>query len=138
MKPYLIIAVITLGTAGCATTPVATSEADLVPSERIISTAFLEPKANTGEVIVKRDRGFGGSACSSRVYVDGAAVADLRPSEKIILHLTVGDHIIGSNPNGVCGGGLSEVSVLVKKEKSVTLRIRYGSNGDYAIQPTAL
>jgi len=34
--------------------------------------------------IHQEDRGFGGSACSSRVFVDATPTADLRPSEKLV------------------------------------------------------
>jgi hypothetical protein len=137
MKQLYLTAFAIFFVAGCATSPVSTNEAAPVPPERIISDVFLATKPNTGEVIIKRDTGFGGSACSSRVFVDGSPVADLRTGEKVTLYLPLGDHIIGAEPNGICGGGLSEVSVTVKKESASVFRIRYGSNGDYDIQPTA-
>lgn len=65
-------------------------------------------------------------------------LADLASGEKVSLYISVGDHIIGSDPNGICGGGLSEVSISARADKPTTLRIRYGSNGDYTTQPTAM
>jgi len=123
--------------SGCATAPVPTSNAKDIPQNRILSQQYLEQNPNSGEVIVKRDTGFFGSACSSRIFVDGIAIANINPGEKIILYLPLGEHILGSD-SGICGGGLSEISILAKKDRVLILRIRYGSNGDYVIQPTAM
>ena len=122
----------------CATTPVGTSDARTVPPARVLSTDYITQRAGTCLVVVKRDSGFGGSACSSRVFVDGQAVAGLATGEKVSLYVTPGEHIIGANPNGICGGGLSEVSIVAHIDRPSILRIRYGSNGDYSIQPTAM
>jgi hypothetical protein len=124
--------------AGCATTPVTTAEAKVVPASRILASEYLVRQPGSCLVIIKRDAGIGGSACSSRVSVDGHPVADVASGEKISLYVSAGDHIIGSDPNGICGGGLSEVSIAARPDKPATLRIRYGSNGDYTIQPTAM
>lgn len=122
---------------GCATTPIPTEQATPVPASRIINKTYFDKKEATGEVIVKRDDGIGGSACSSRVFVDAIAIADLRPAEKIMLFLPEGDYTIGAEPNGICGGGLSEARAVVKIGKRLVYRIGYGSNGDYHLLPTA-
>ncbi|MFA6546884.1 MAG: hypothetical protein WCS99_20880 [Limisphaerales bacterium] len=122
---------------GCATSPISNSEAKEVGQSRLLSNRYGNKRENCGEVLVKRDRGIMGSACSSRVFVNAEAVADLRVGEKVTLFLPVGDHIISSKPNGICGGGLAETSVSVVLTRPISLRIRYGSNGDYTIQPTA-
>ena len=73
---------IMLALVGCATKPVSNEQATPVPEKQIISTALLEKRDGTGEVIIKRDSGFFGSACFSRVYVDGKEVADLGTAQK--------------------------------------------------------
>jgi hypothetical protein len=93
--------------------------------------------AGTGTLIVKRDNGFVGSACSSRVFLDANPVADVAPSEKIVLHLPEGEYLVGAEPNGLCAGGLRETRVAVRGGKIVTYRIGYGDNGDFFILPTA-
>lgn len=122
---------------GCATTPIPTDQASSVPVNRILHTSFLQKEDGLGEVIVKRDGGVGGSVCSSRVFVDAIAIADLMPAEKVMLFLPEGEHLIGAEPNGICGGGLSEARAAVTRNKRLTFRIGYGSNGDYHILPTA-
>ncbi len=100
-------------TAGCATTPTPTDEAPEVPQSRMLSTNFCEPKSKTAEVTVKRDVGVMGGVCTSRVFADAVPVADLDTGERVIMYLPYGEHIISAQPNGICGGGLSEVSVTL-------------------------
>lgn len=123
--------------AGCATQPIPTSEARFVPQERILDKTFLKPTADSGEVIIKRDSGFGGSACNTRVFANGKATAELATGEKIALFLPIGDHIISAWPNNPCGGGMVETRATVQRNKSVAFRIGYGSNGDFGLYPTA-
>lgn len=137
MKRLAILLVLSVALSGCATRPVPNESAVPVPIERVLDATFLTPVADVGVVTVKRDRGIGGSACSSRVYVNAKPVADIDPSEKVVLYLAAGDYIIGAWPNGLCGGGLSEVRANVKPDVPLTFRIGYGSNGDFSIQPTS-
>lgn len=124
--------------SGCATDPIPTSEAAPVPSERILTTKFSRPGQGTGEVIVKRDVSIGGYGCSWRVFVNGGAVADLRPAEKVVLHLPTGDHILGAEPVGaICGGRMSEVKTTVKAGETATFRVGFGNAGEFYINPTA-
>lgn len=122
---------------GCATKPVSNEEAKPVPSSQIINTSLLDKKEGTGQVIIKRDSGFFGSACFSRVYVDGKEVADLGTSQKVTVYPTIGDHIFSAWPKGICGGGMSGQAGEVVEDKTLIYRIGYGSNGEYGIQPTA-
>jgi hypothetical protein len=122
---------------GCATTPVPTEQATPVPTDRIINNKYLEKQQGTSEVIVKRDTGMVGAGCTSRVYVDAISIADIWSSEKIILFLPDGDHVIGAEPNSFCSGGLSETNASVAAGKRLVFRISNGSNGDYRILPTA-
>jgi hypothetical protein len=137
MLTRLFVIAFALAIAGCATRPVSNAEATAVPSERIIDSKFLEPTADAGIVTVKRDRGFGGSACSSRVFVNAKPVADIRTSEKVVIYLPAGEYIFSAWPNGVCGGGMSEVRANVKAGVELNFRIGYGSNGSFTINATA-
>lgn len=138
-KEFTTAAIITATLlTGCATAPVSTQVATPVPQERILDASFLQEKQDTVLVVVKRDGGFLGSACSSRVFIDSKPVADLKPSEKVSTFLTKEVHIIGAESKGICGGGLSEVESNLSNGKPASFRIRYGSNGDYSINRTAL
>ena len=139
-KNHIIVGLFTLfaifSLFGCATKPIPNELAKPIPINQIKNKEFLIKKPNTGMVTIKRDSGFTGSGCSSGVFVDGKKIADLKVSEKIVLFLPVGEHIISAWPNGICGGGMSEVKTNVKNNSSSNFRIGYGSNGDFSINPT--
>lgn len=122
----------------CATSPVSIHQASLVPSGRmlapqLVSQVQAEP---TGSLIVKRDSGLMGSACTIRVFVDAVPVADLAPSEKVEVFLVLGEHIVGVTSNGICGG-VAEAAVVIFPERQKILRIASGQSGDIYLQPTA-
>ena len=131
-----ILSLISIVLAGCATRHISNTLAIPVPMERILDTRYLQPGPEIGEVTVKRDSGFGGSACSSRIFVDGRPVADIRSSEKVVLYLPKGDHILSAWPNGICGGGMTEVKAIIKTGTKSSYRVGYGSNGAFTINPT--
>jgi hypothetical protein len=123
--------------SGCATRPMSNAESNPVPSSRIIDARYLSNSPNTGIVTVKRDGGLGGSACTSRVFVNAKPIADLDPAEKVVLYLPENEYVLSAWPNGICGGGMSEVRANVKIGSELNFRIGYGSNGDFTINATA-
>jgi hypothetical protein len=92
---------------------------------------------NTGEVTIKRDKGFTGSACTTRIFANAKPLADIDAGEKVTIYLPEGDHIISALPNGGCGGGLVETKVGVKAGGSYTYRVGSESNFGFGIYPTA-
>ncbi|EJB8470256.1 hypothetical protein MW376_000283 [Citrobacter freundii] len=136
MKNLLVVLAL-IGLSGCATKPVSNEQAKDAPAKQIINSDLLTKKDGTGEVIIKRDSGFMGSACMSRVYVDGKEVADLDTAQKVTVYPSTGEHIFSAWPKGICGGGMSEQSGKVTSEKTLMYRIGYGTNGDFGIYPTA-
>lgn len=123
---------------GCATTPVSTSEARPVATDRILSSAYSSQRPGSRLVIVKRDTGMMGLTCPSRVLIDGHPVADLATGEKVSFYVAPGDHVVGAkSPSWRCGG-LAEVSITARTDRPALLRIRWGTGGEYAIQPTAM
>lgn len=128
MKKLLLVLLL----AGCASKPVATSEAVSVEAK-----AFGQPGPGLGKVVVKRDKGLFGGGCSARVFINAKPVADLDTAQKVELYLPPGDVIISSQPNGICSGGLSETRVTVKSDSELYYRVGYGSNGDFSLNPTA-
>jgi len=121
----------------CATRPISNLEAVMAPKDRVLNTQHLSPSPNTGTVVIKRDKGFGGSACSTRIFVNGEPIADIQTSEKIVLYLPKNEYVLSAWPNGICGGGMSEVTANVKIGEQLTFRVGYGSNGDFFINRTA-
>lgn len=136
MKRILTLATIFM-VAGCATKPVTNEQAQDVPAKQVINNTLLVKKEGTGKVIIKRDSGFMGSACMTRVYVDGKEIADLDTAQKVTVYPKVGDHIFSAWPKGMCGGGMSEQSGKVTEDNVLMFRIGYGTNGDFGIYPTA-
>lgn len=133
---YLIIPFLALLSA-CATKPISTMDASPVPESRIINQQFLQKSSDKGTLLIKRDSGFNTGACSVRIFVNASPVADIRTSEKIYIFLKPGEYIIGAEANAICAGGLVETDVVIEKGKTDTLRISYGSSGEFKISPTS-
>ena len=120
---------------GCATTLVETSEASPVTPNRVFAGEQLTGRPGKATLIVKRDRGFQGSACYLRIFVDSAAVADLDRGEKVVLHLEPGDHLLAVSPNGiVCGRRAAETNLALIAGQTATFRVGYGVV-DLFVQP---
>lgn len=126
-----------LSLTACATTPLTVDQASAVPSSRILAPQLVAQRANTGILVVKRDSGFMGSACTIRVFLDAVPVADLAPSEKVELYVPLGEHSVVVTSNGICGGGTSEAAVVIMPERQRILRIASGQSGDIYLQPSA-
>ena len=133
--------IIALSLMACATSPVSVHQASLVPSSRMLAPQLVSQvqaqSQPTGSLVVKRDSGLMGSACTIRVFVDAVPVADLAPSEKVELFVPSGEHIVGVTSNGVCGGGVAVAAVVIFPERQKILRIASGQSGDIYLQPTA-
>ncbi|AYW20387.1 hypothetical protein DTA24_17905 [Klebsiella sp. P1CD1] len=133
----IALALVIVGINGCATKPVTNEQAQNIPAKQILDSSFFSKKEGTGEVIIKRDSGVMGSACMTRVYLDGKEIADLDTAQKAVIYPKVGNHIFSAWPKGMCGGGMSEQSGTVIDGKTLMYRIGYGTNGDFGIYPTA-
>ncbi|MGK1298459.1 hypothetical protein ACRE80_26930 [Klebsiella pneumoniae] len=133
----IALALVIVGISGCATNPVTNEQAQNIPAKQILDSSFFSKKEGTGEVIIKRDSGVMGSACMTRVYLDGKEIADLDTAQKAVIYPKVGNHIFSAWPKGMCGGGMSEQSGTVIDGKTLMYRIGYGTNGDFGIYPTA-
>jgi hypothetical protein len=133
----LLVLLFLLSLTACATTPLTIDQASAVPSSRILAPQLIAQRSNTGILVVKRDSGFMGSACTIRVFLDAVPVADLAPSEKVELYVPLGEHSVVVSSNGICGGGTSEAAVVVMPERQRILRIASGQSGDIFLQPSA-
>jgi hypothetical protein len=133
----LLVSLMLLSLTACATTPLTINQAATVPDSRILAPQLLAQALNTGSLVVKRDSGFMGWACTIRVFVDAVPVADLKPSEKVELFVALGEHSVVATSNGICGGGTSESAVVIMPERQRILRIASGQSGDIFLQPSA-
>ena len=123
---------------GCATSPIAINQASQVPTSRILAPHLLAEAQYTGSLVIKRDGGFMGSACTIRVFVGAVPVADLAPSEKVEIFVPLGEHVVAATSiSSFCGGGVSEAAVIISPERQRILRIASGQSGDIHLQPSA-
>lgn len=137
MKKFAVVLCVA-ALAGCATSPIPTSEAIPVPESRIHNRVYMDKKPDTGKIIVKRDiSGFFGSGCNHKIFVDGSLIAELDKGEKITLNVPIGKHIVSATPNNPCGGGMAEVEATVSESEIQSFRTGTGGNGDFGIYPTA-
>lgn len=136
MKKYaLILAVTTIFLNGCATSPV--SDIDSRNTTSSINEKFLKKEKNSSQLIIKRDSGFMGSACSYKVLINNEYVVSLNGGEKVTLFLTSGNYIITTTANGICGGGVASVETVLSPNKNKSYRISSGQDGTIQIQPSS-
>jgi len=124
---------------GCSTTPVSTSDAIPVPKDRIYEQGikYQSQVPNSGQVVIKRDAGTMGWLCTAKIFLNSIPVADLEKSEKVSLYLPEGEYIISADPEGLCGGGLVEVSAKVKAGSIQYFRYGFSGSGYPVLFPTA-
>lgn len=126
-----------MAVTGCTTSNITTNQASNIPVERVFSKQLLLAVVGSGTVIVKRDTGHVGNACYTKLFLDGKEIAQIDVAEKITLHPTAGEHIIGAEPKGLCGGSMSEVAINVTPDKVLTYRVGYDSGVIFGLRPTA-
>jgi hypothetical protein len=122
---------------GCSTTPISARYAEDVPTSRVLSSAPLQARPGTGRLVVTRDAGFMGGACSYVVYLDATPVVALRGGERVLLYVDPGTHMLSTHANGLCGGGTAEVETTVQHDQAKRYRISSGQDGTLALMPTA-
>jgi len=120
----------------CSTTPVPSSSAKPVPGSRIRAPEFTRADEGHALVVVTRDKSLTAIACTAHLYVDGIAIAELRPSEQIRLFLEEGQHLVGVSTAG-CIGGDDQTSIDVSRARPVLLRISAGYARGLTIQLSA-
>lgn len=109
-----------------------------IPEEQQLAKRLFTPLENSAEITVKRDEIFG-IPCTSRLFINAATVADIHKSEKAIIYLPPGNHILSVKMNMPCGmgNGIGETSVTLSVGEKRIFRITHGKHGEIGIQPTA-
>lgn len=132
------IAIATASLAGCATAPIPGDQAIDVPASRVRTAKWAGNGVGTGRVIVKRDKGFSGSACFIRLFVDGESVADMDTAERLVMHLPTGEHVLSASTVGsMCGAVVVETMLNADSSRTKMLRVGFAGSMDLFIQPTA-
>lgn len=136
MQKNIYLALFTLFITGCAIKPVSNDDAKIVPNKRMLDGTYFIKDDSKVFVVIKRDQGHVGSACTTKILIDGNPVVNLRMSEKIMIYLSPEQHIISSIPQGICGGGIAELQIDLTSTKPSTFRVGYDGNATHKIQPT--
>ncbi|MGX2947542.1 hypothetical protein [Frederiksenia canicola] len=130
MKKLLAILAVLMITA-CATTPVSTERAELVPKERML--AYTEPNPEYAKVQIIRDQGALASGCYFAVMYRQTILARFDTSEKGIFYIPEGDwkFAVIRDPDGklLCGlDGFTPVFEVqkIKKSEENLFRISFG------------
>ncbi|MFJ2527814.1 hypothetical protein [Pseudomonas helmanticensis] len=117
--------------AGCATSPVPSSEADPVPSSRLF--AFQTPANGDSILVVTRDTGFVGGGCNTTVSIDGRRAAEIASGETAKFRVAPGEHILSASS---CGSGLKERETNTKAGSTKKFRISIDSAMSMDLSPT--
>lgn len=117
--------------AGCATSPVPSSEADPVPSSRLF--AFQAQMQGDSTLVVTRDKGFMGAGCNTTVSIDGRRAAEIGSGETAKFRVAPGEHIVSASS---CGSGLKERETSIKAGSTKKFRISIDSAMSMDLSPT--
>lgn len=141
---YVFTLMLYLLLGACATKQISIVEAIPVASERVYGEP---PKGDTYTVKVVRDKGFSGSGCMTRIYIDGKDAADLKPGEVVALTLSTGRHIIGASPSPASGVMCSAFDAAERHRREAEVsgitgetrifRFAISATGDISLAPTA-
>jgi hypothetical protein len=106
-------------------------------STDVVDAAAVTPRAGAGQIVVTRDKGTLGSACTFDLLVDGGRVG-VKPGQQLTLYVEPGTHIVGVVPRGsICGGGVAQVEVMIAADQREGLRVGMSQGWDILIEPSA-
>ncbi|RSF08818.1 hypothetical protein [Achromobacter aegrifaciens] len=134
IKTAALAAALSIGMAGCSTTPVSADKAKPVPKERLYGFQ-QQPAESFGTAVVTRDSGFTGSACYVLLRIDGVKAAEFGTAETATFYLKPGDSIMEID-SGICGGGNKEIEVKSLAGESRRYRIFLDSTSGYGLSRT--
>lgn len=139
----LVIAALSVSAliAGCATSPVPSSEARQAPASQL-SAYQSKPSGSYGTLQVIRDSGHTGSLCSMAVFIDGKQAAKLDPGQKASFYLPPDSVSVGAayTGSGICSMGADRVEreSTIKDGAVKKYRVFTGGDGQIDILPTTL
>ena len=135
---YLILLVASLFICGCATSPVSSSSASVVPSDRLLSgyAPLSSPAPGKVKITIVRDSGMLGAAVPAKLSIEGADVAKFRRSERLDLYLDPASYIFGLEPSPRLAGALVEATFENKPGKDYYFRISDSGDGHFVLQPS--
>jgi len=117
--------------AGCATSPVPSSDADPVPASRLF--AYQASASGDSTLVVTRDKGFVGGGCNTTISIDGRRAAEIGSGETAKFRVSPGEHIVSASS---CGSGLKERETNIKSGSTKKFRISIDSAMSMDLSPT--
>jgi len=127
--------------AGCATSPVPSSQAIKAPADRVL--AYQGALESSGALTVIRDSGFMGSGCYATIFLNGKRAAKLAPEEKVTFTLPPGEWIVGAalEGGGLCGPlneKRTEAETVLKQGQEKSFRVFSAPEAGLDVRPTSL
>ncbi|QWT21445.1 hypothetical protein KPL74_05435 [Bacillus sp. NP157] len=107
--------------AGCATQ----NDRHVGIHDVLSSTTFKYQDAADGDatLTIVRDQGLWGAGCSSAIYVDDQAVADMEIGQQLVLHVPSGSRKLSVMPHGACSSDRVDVDATVGQGETKTFSI---------------
>jgi hypothetical protein len=99
--------------------------------------ANQERAPGTAVLVVTRDKGFTGSACNTKLFIDGVLAGEIGAGESARFWVAPGTVILGAVGAGVCGGGLKERETRLVADKMSRYRISIDAAMSMDLSPTA-
>ncbi|MEX1827534.1 hypothetical protein [Luteibacter sp. CQ10] len=123
---YLVLAGAVL-LAGCATQ----NERHVGIHDTLSSTTFSNQDPGDGDATLNlvRDQGLWGAGCSSAVYVDDKAVADMEIGQQLVLHVPSGARKLSVVPHGACSADRMDVDATVGQGETRNFTIPANGEG---------
>jgi hypothetical protein len=131
---YLAIAGLVL-LAGCATQ----NERHVGIHDVLSSTTFAyqDPSDGDATLTLVRDQGLWGAGCSTAVYVDDKAVADMEIGQQLVLHVPSGARKLSILPHGACSSDRIDADATVGQGEAKSFSIPASGEGLAASAPAA-
>lgn len=129
---YLAIAGLVV-LAGCATQ----NERHVGTHDVLSSTifAYQDPSDGDATLTLVREQGLWGAGCSTAVYVDDKAVADMEIGQQLVLHVPSGARKLSILPHGACSSDRIDADATVGQGESKTFSVPASGEGLAAANP---
>ena len=115
--------VLCLSTGGF--TPIAANSAIPVPQARWKTDQYRAPSDNTSLLVITRDIGMRGGACTPILSINGKEIATIGPGERLEMHVNAGSHRLRASPNSNCGANPVETSVDIGEKTTANYRLGF-------------
>ncbi|MBW2477764.1 MAG: hypothetical protein JRE63_10635 [Deltaproteobacteria bacterium] len=129
----LLFVFLTVALSACVKNNIPIEQAKDVPPERILSSQLTQADSNTGTITLVREGQLFEALCTTKIFIDSQAIADMALGEKMKLQLPEGRYALSVWPSAFCGGGLSNEVISVVKGENKVYRVGYGVDGIYRL-----